>query len=122
MVGVRAMSAGQAQISVRRLLAGLTEKSTLIGLTCGAFLAASVVFFRGASLALGYEHGAWMPSAFSLPVSVVLQTVGMEMYIAVSEPRTMRDVLLHWRWTVWVGPSVVLASIALSTSYQLTTA
>ena len=81
MVGVMAMSAGQVQITLGRLLSGLTEKSTLIGLTCGAFLWASVVFFRGASLALWYEHGAWMPAAFSLTVAVVLQTIGMGVYL-----------------------------------------
>lgn len=119
MVGVMAMSAGQAQISVGRLLAGLTEKSTLIGLTCGAFLGASVVFFRGASLALGYEHGAWMPAAFSLTVAVVLQTVGMGIYLAVTEPRTLRDVIVHWRWSTVVGIAGVLASIAWFTAFTL---
>lgn len=119
MVGVMAMSAGQAKISVGRLLAGLTEKSTLIGLTCGAFLGASVVFFRGASLALGYEHGAWMPAALSLTVAVVLQTVGMGIYLAVTEPRTLRDVIVHWRWSTVVGIAGVLASIAWFTAFTL---
>jgi len=119
MVGVMAMSAGQAQISVGRLLAGMTEKSTLIGLTCGAFLGASVVFFRGASLALGYEHGAWMPAAFSLTVAVVLQTVGMGIYLAITEPKTLRDVIVHWRWSVVVGMAGVLASIAWFTAFTL---
>lgn len=119
MVGVMALSAGQAQISVGRLLAGLTEKSTLIGLACGAFLGASVVFFRGASLALGYPHGAWMPAAFSLTVAVVLQTVGMGIYLAVTEPRTLRDVIVHWRWSAVVGIAGVLASIAWFTAFTL---
>lgn len=119
MVGVMAMSAGQAKISVGRLLAGLTERSTLIGLTCGAFLGASVVFFRGASLALGYEHGAWMPAALSLTVAVVLQTVGMGIYLAVTEPRTLRDVIVHWRWSTVVGIAGVLASIAWFTAFTL---
>ena len=119
MVGVMAMSAGQARISAGRLLAGLTEKSTLIGLACGAFLGASVVFFRGASLALGYEHGAWMPAAFSLTVAVVLQTVGMGVYLAVTEPRTLRDVIVHWRWSSVVGIAGVLASIAWFTAFTL---
>ncbi len=119
MVGVMAMSAGQAKISAGRLLAGMTEKSTLIGLTCGAFLGASVVFFRGASLSLGYEHGAWMPAAFSLTVAVVLQTVGMGLYLAVTEPKTLRDVIVHWRWSSVVGIAGVLASIAWFTAFTL---
>lgn len=119
MVGVMAMSAGQARISIGRLLAGMTEKSTLIGLTCGAFLGASVVFFRGASLALGYEHGAWMPAAYSLTVAVVLQTVGMGAYLWFTERKTMRDVFVHWRWSLVVGLSGVLASIAWFTAFTL---
>lgn len=119
MVGVMAMSAGQAKISAGKLLAGLTEKSTLIGLTCGAFLGASVVFFRGASLSLGYTHGAWMPAAFSLTVSVLLQTVGMGIYLAITEPKTLRDVVVHWRWSLVVGLSGVCASIAWFTAFTL---
>ncbi|EDP66924.1 hypothetical protein BAL199_17723 [alpha proteobacterium BAL199] len=119
MVGVMAMSAGQAQITLGRLLSGLTEKSTLIGLTCGAFLGASVVFFRGASLVLGYEHGAWMPAAFSLTVAVVLQTIGMGVYLAITERGTLRDVIVHWRWSLVVGLSGVLASIAWFTAFTL---
>src|SRR3546814_6931134 len=46
MVGVMAMSAGQAPTSVRRLLAGPTEKSTLIGLPSGVFLGASAELAR----------------------------------------------------------------------------
>lgn len=119
MVGVMAMSAGQAQLTAGRLLSGLTEKSTLIGLTCGAFLGASVVFFRGASLALGYPHGAWMPAAFSLTTAVVLQTVAMGIYLAITEPKTLRDVIVHWRWSLVVGLSGVLASIAWFTAFTL---
>ncbi|GHD44405.1 membrane protein [Thalassobaculum fulvum] len=119
MVGVMAMSAGQSRISVGRLLAGMTEKSTLVGLTCGAFLGASVVFFRGASLSLGYEHGAWMSAAFTLTSAVVLQTVGMGIYLAVTEPKTMRDVFVHWRWAAVVGLAGVLASIAWVTAFTL---
>ncbi|MEQ8395759.1 EamA family transporter [Thalassobaculum sp.] len=119
MVGVMAMSAGQAQLTLGRLLSGLTEKSTLIGLTCGAFLGASVVFFRGASLALGYEHGAWMPAAFALTIAVVLQTLGMGIYLAITERNTLRDVIVHWRWSLVVGLSGVLASIAWFTAFTL---
>ncbi len=119
MLGVMAMSAGQARLSVRRLLAGMTEKSTLIGLTCGAFLGASVVFFRGASLSLEYPHGAWMPAAFTLAVSVVLQTLAMGAYLAATEPKTLRDVVVHWRWSLVVGLSGVLASIAWFTAFTL---
>jgi uncharacterized membrane protein len=77
------------------------------------------VFFRGAALSLGYEHGAWMPAAYSLTVAVVLQTLGMGVYLAITEPKTLRDVLVHWRWSTVVGLSGVFASIAWFTAFTL---
>jgi len=119
MVGVMAMSIGQSRLSVGSLITGLGDKATLIGLTCGAFLGASVVFFRGAALALEYQHGVWMAAAFTLTVAVVLQTVFMGAWLALREPRTIRDVVVHWRWSLVVGLSGVLASIAWFTAFTM---
>ena len=60
-----------------------------------------------------------MPAAFTLAVSVVLQTVAMGVYLAATEPRTLRDVIVHWRWSLVVGLSGVLASIAWFTAFTL---
>ncbi|MCZ6637491.1 MAG: EamA family transporter, partial [Alphaproteobacteria bacterium] len=50
LTGVLALSVAQTKITAANLIASLTEKPTLIGLTCGAFLGASVVLFRGGAL------------------------------------------------------------------------
>ena len=54
--GVLMLSAGKAGLSFSNLLRDITEKSTLLGLASGFFLGASVVLFRGASLALEGEN------------------------------------------------------------------
>lgn len=117
-IGVMALSVGQSQLSVGRLFTGLIEKPTLIGLLCGALLGSSVVFFRGASLSLGYD-GFIMAAAFTLAVSVVMQTVIMGAYLAIAERRTLIDVFVHWKWSLAVGVCGVLASIGWFTAFTL---
>ncbi|MDH5749515.1 MAG: EamA/RhaT family transporter, partial [Rhodospirillales bacterium] len=51
--GILALSVAQTRISWASLITSVFEKTALIGLLSGAFLGASVVFFRGASLSLG---------------------------------------------------------------------
>jgi len=116
--GVMILSAGQTNISAASLIVGLTEKPTLIGLASGAFLGASVVFFRGAALSLGHD-GVVMAAAFTLAVALVIQTAIMGLYLAWKEPATLKDVLVHWRWSLAVGIAGVLASICWFTAFTL---
>lgn len=117
-VGVMAMSAAQTKITLKTLFTGLAEKSTLIGLASGLFLGGSVVFFRGAAKSLGYD-GFLMPAAFTLAVSVVIQTVLMGIYLVLREPGQMTAVLRHWRWSLAVGVAGVLGSIAWFTAFTI---
>lgn len=116
--GVVVLSAGQTRVTAATLIASLTEKPTLIGLTCGAFLGASVVFYRGAALSLGYD-GAVMAAAFTLAVSVVIQTAIMGAYLAWKEPKTLKDVLVEWRWSLAVGVAGMMASAFWFTAFTL---
>jgi drug/metabolite transporter (DMT)-like permease len=116
--GVMILSAGQTNISAASLIVGLAEKPTLIGLASGAFLGASVVFFRGAALSLGHG-GVVMAAAFTLAVALVIQTAIMGLYLAWKEPATLKDVLVHWRWSLAVGIAGVLASICWFTAFTL---
>lgn len=117
-IGVMVLSAGQTNITARSLLTSLAEKATLIGLASGAFLGASVVFFRGASLALGHDDFV-MAAAFTLAVALIIQTVVMGLYLAVREPGTLKAVFVHWRWSLAVGVAGVLASIGWFTAFTL---
>ena len=117
-MGVMAMSVAQTNISVRSLFVGLVEKSTLIGLASGLFLGGSVVFFRGAALALEYD-GFIMAAAYTLAISVVTQTVLMGIYLLWREPGQMRAVLVNWKWAGAVGVAGVLGSVAWFTAFTL---
>ncbi len=116
--GVMILSAAQSKITPKNLLAGLFEKQTLIGLICGAFLGASAVFFRGATLALE-DTDFIMRAAFALGVGLTMQTVGMGIYLRLKEPGQLTKVIVHWPPALAVGIAGVLASIGWFTAFTL---
>ena len=118
LIGVLALSMAETSLTLRNLIAGLFSKTTLIGLTCGAFLGASVVLFRGGALALGGD-GFLMQAAMTLAVSVVIQTILMGVYLIFREPDQLRAVLVHWRPSLSVGVAGALASIFWFSAFTL---
>lgn len=116
--GVMALSLAQSRITLSNLISGLTEKPTLVGLLCGAFLGASVVFFRGAGLSLG-DTPAVIRAAFALAVSLVMQVVMMGIYLKWREPGELTKVVRNWAPAMSVGVSGVLASICWFTAFTL---
>ena len=115
-LGVVALSVGQSGIRLATVIEGLGQKSTFIGLTCAAWLGGSVVFFRGASLSLGYEHVA-MAAGYTLAISLLIQTVLMGGYLLRQEPGELSRVIQNWRWAGAVGVTGVLASICWFTAF-----
>ncbi len=116
--GVMAMSAAQTKITVISLFTNLAERSTVIGLLSGLFLGLSVVFFRGAALYLEYD-GFVMAAAYTLAISVVIQTIIMGIYLMWREPGQMTAVLKNWMWAGAVGIAGVLGSICWFTAFTL---
>ena len=112
------MSAGQTKVTLSSLFTSLGEKATLLGLTCGAFLGLSVVFFRAAALSL--EHGNFiMAACYTLAISVVLQTLMMGAYLLWKERQTLTDVLVCWRPASMVGLAGMLGSVGWFTAFTL---
>jgi drug/metabolite transporter (DMT)-like permease len=118
LAGVLALSMSETKLTLRNLIASLGEKTTLIGLTCGAFLGASVVLFRGGALSLGGE-GFVMQAAFTLAVSVILQTIMMGAYLGLREPGQLKAVIVYWRPSLSVGVAGALASIGWFSAFTL---
>ena len=117
-IGVLLLSASASKVTLRRLLVGLGERATLLGLTCGLFLGASVVFFRGATLAV--ENTPFlMAAAFALAIALIMQTIIMGAYILYAERETMGAVLENWRPATWVGITGMLASVGWFTAFTL---
>lgn len=117
-LGVMVLSAGQSHVTVAALLTSLSERPTLIGLASGAFLGASVVFFRGAALSLGYD-GVVMAAAYTLAVALIMQTVLMGAFLAWKERATLTAVIVHWQWSLAVGVAGIAASICWFTAFTL---
>ena len=118
LIGVMALSLAQTKVSVKNLLTSLISKPTLVGLLCGGFLGASVVFFRGAGLSLG-DGPPFMRAAFALAVSLVLQTVIMGAYLIWKEPGEFSKVLKNWLPASSVGLYGVLGSICWFSAFTL---
>lgn len=116
--GVMILSVAQTKITLKTLVTGLFEKQTVVGLTCGAFLGASVVFFRGAGLALG-DGDVVMRAAFALAVALTMQTVGMGIYLRWREPGQLTEVIRNWPPALAVGVAGILASICWFTAFTI---
>jgi drug/metabolite transporter (DMT)-like permease len=116
--GVMILSAAQSKITLKTLISGLFEKQTVIGLICGAFLGASVVFFRGAALALG-DGDFIMRAAFALAIALIMQTIGMGIYLRLREPGQLTKVIRNWPPALAVGVAGILASICWFTAFTL---
>lgn len=118
LVGVLALSVARSDVTWGSLAVNLFEKTTLIGLVCGAVLGASVVLYRGATLSLGGE-GFVMQAAMSLAYTLGIQTVLMGGYLAWREPGQLRAVFVHWRPALSVGIAATLASILWRSAYTI---
>ncbi len=118
MVGILALSVAHRGVTWKALATSLFEKTTAIGLLCGTCLGASVVFYRGAALALG-DGAVVMRAAFALAVSLVMQTVIMGAYLLLREPGQISAILRHWRPALAVGVSGFLASVGWFTAFTL---
>ena len=118
MVGILALSGAHTGVTWKALGASLFKKSTMVGLLCGTVLGASVVFFRGASLALG-DGPVIMRVAFTLCFALTMQTVIMGIYLLTRERGQMIAVLRHWRVASLVGIAAFLGSIGWFTAFTL---
>ena len=116
--GVVVLAVARTEVTAKGLLTNLAGKPTLIGLASGAFLGAAVVFYRGATLALG-GGDFLMRAAFALAVSLILQTVIMGAYLRVREPGQLTAVIRSWRSALAVGVAGVLASICWFTAFAI---
>ncbi len=116
--GICILSIGKGQISLSTLILKAKEKSTLIGLASGFFLGISVVFFRGASLALDY-NGTVMAAAYTLLFSVTFQTIVMGFYFLWRGLSELTAVLSNWRSGLQVGIVANFASICWFTAFSI---
>ena len=95
-----------------------TGRAALAGLASGAFMGLSAVCYRAGALALD-DGGVLMRAAFTLAFTVVLQTVGMGMWIRARESGELVRVLQNWRSAWPVGLVGMLGSTGWFTALTL---
>ena len=117
-IGLLALSIGQANLSWINLLSGLTQRSTLIGIICAAWLGGSVIFYRGASLSLDNDNYL-MSASFTLATTLIIQTIIMGIWIFYKEQGQLKKVIQQWRWAGAVGVTGMLASVGWFTAFTI---
>lgn len=116
--GVVALSFGQNRNNIRTVTIQVFSRDTAIGLICAFFLGASVICFRGASLALQHNN-IFTSAALTLAITLTIQTVVMGAWITWREPEQWHKLLQHWRWATVVGAAGILASICWFTAITM---
>ncbi len=127
-VGIFAIAAGAAgtvllafnetKLSIMGVLRGLREKATWIGLLCAALLGASVVFFRGAVLALDGADFI-IAAAFALAGALLMQSIMMGGWFLIFNRAELLRVLKEWRVAGPVGIVGMVASVCWFTAFAL---
>ncbi len=116
--GLFALSLGQSKLSIKGLFNGVLQKQTAMGLICAAWLGGSVVFFRGAALALEFDQFV-MTAGFTLLIALIMQTILMGGYLLVREPGEITKVFREWKYASMAGLFGALASIGWFTAFTL---
>jgi len=117
-VGTIVLSLTETKLTIGGLLRGMGEKTTWIGLLCAALLGASVVFFRGAALALNGPEFI-MAAAYALLVALTMQTLMMGGWFLVFDRPELFRVLREWRRAAPVGLVGMLGSVCWFTAFTL---
>lgn len=117
-VGTIVLSLTETKLTVGGLMRGLGEKATLVGLLCAALLGASVVFFRGAALALDGPDFV-IAAAYALAVALLMQTAMMGAWFIIFDRPELKRVLCEWRYAAPVGLVGMACSVCWFTAFTL---
>ena len=108
----------ETRLSLGGLVRGLGEKATAVGLLCATLLGASVVFFRGAALALNGDDFI-MAAAYALAVALIMQTVMMGTWFVLFDRDELTRVVREWRRAAPVGLVGMACSVCWFTAFTL---
>ena len=117
-VGTVLLSLTETRLTLRGLVRGLGEKATFVGLLCAGLLGLSVVFFRGAALALNGPDFV-MAAAYALAVALVMQTTMMGAWFVLFDRPELLRVLREWRRAAPVGIVGMACSVCWFTAFTL---
>jgi drug/metabolite transporter (DMT)-like permease len=98
-----------------------TARSTVIGLFSGALFALSAIGYRGAILSLQLPHFV-MAATFTLAVGLVMQAAMLTAYLALRDPKVLRDIMHAWRPSLLAGFMGAFASEFWFLAFAIATA
>jgi len=97
---------------------GIFNRAMGLGILAGAFLGASAIGYRGATLAVD-NPDALFRAVLSLACVTAFQTLAMLAWLRLREPGQIAKVLSAWRATLPVGVTGVLGSLGWFTAFAL---
>ena len=119
LVGVGVLALARSEFSVGTLRAVLFDRGAWIGIASGGFFGVAAVCYRGASLSLEGDAGAFLRAAFTLFCVILFQTAVMTVHLWLREPGQLREVARAWRPGLWVGICGATASAGWFTAMTL---
>ena len=117
-IGTVLLAMTESKLTVAGLIRGLGEKATLVGLLCAALLGSSVVFFRGAALALDGDDFI-MAAGYTLAIALTMQTVIMGAWFIGFDRAELVRVFVEWRRAAPVGLAGMIGSVCWFTAFTL---
>ncbi|MEM7523775.1 MAG: hypothetical protein AAF360_08485, partial [Pseudomonadota bacterium] len=117
-LGTMALAMTEVKLTPAGLLRGLAERATLAGLSSAALLGGSVVFFRGAALALDGPDFI-VAAAYTLVIALAIQTAAMGAWFLAFDRPELARVLAEWRRAAPVGLAGMACSVCWFTAFTL---
>lgn len=119
LVGVVALGLARADVSVRNFGLLRFDKGAATGLASGGLFALAAVCYRGASLSLAGDGGAFLSASFTLVWVIGFQSLVMTAYLALREPGELTRVARAWKPGLAVGAFGATASAGWFTAMTL---
>jgi drug/metabolite transporter (DMT)-like permease len=98
-----------------------TTRSTLIGLGGGTMFALSAIGYRGAILALQIPDFV-LAATFTVSVGLVIQAALLSLYLALSDPQVLRNIMRAWKPSLFAGFMGAFASEFWFLAFAIATA
>ncbi|SDG28378.1 MULTISPECIES: EamA family transporter [Thalassobaculum] len=116
--GVMLISLARQGVGLGSLLASAFNRAAGIGLLSGLFFALASLFLRQASLSLG-DADVMTTASMTLVAVIVLQTLGLGTYVAVTRPWEIGAIAKAWKAAVFVGFTSALGSAGWFTAMTI---
>lgn len=117
-LGVMLLSPADQRHPIRALLTGLTTRSALLGIACGANFAFSGVCYRAAALSLPEVHFA-LAAAIILVFAQSVQTLALGSWLLARQANTVVLILREWRPSLFAGCMGATASVGWYTAVAI---